>query len=119
MKTTRKSTRTKKKRGPRRTREALEIIDRITGHDRKLRRMVAEATINAQVAGMIYDARAKAGLTQKELANLVGTKQPVIARLEDADYEGHSLSMLQRIAEALNRRLEIRMIPAKGKLQPA
>jgi len=55
--------------------------------------MVAEASINAHVAKLIYEARIKAGLTQ-QLADLSGTKQPVIARLEDADYEGHSLSML-------------------------
>ena len=75
----------------------------------ELQEMVAEASINAQVAQLIYEARTKAGLTQKELADLIGTKQPVIARLEDADYEGHSLSMLQKIAHALNKRLEIRL----------
>ena len=58
---------------------------------------------------MIYDARTQAGLTQEELAKRVGTKQPVIARLEDADYEGHSLNMLQRIAKALNRTLRVEM----------
>jgi transcriptional regulator with XRE-family HTH domain len=58
---------------------------------------------------MIYDARAQAGLTQEQLAKRVGTKQPVIARLEDADYEGHSLNMLQRIAKALNRTLRVEM----------
>jgi predicted transcriptional regulator len=59
---------------------------------------------------MIYAARTKAGLTQQALADLAGTKQPVIARLEDADYDGHSLSMLQRIATALNKRLEIHLV---------
>ena len=73
--------------------------------------MIEEETINAQVARMIYEVRTQAGLTQQELARLVGTKQPVIARLEDADYEGHSLSMLQRIATALNQRLEIHLVP--------
>ena len=68
---------------------------------------------------MIHDARTRAGLSQRELAALIGTKQPVIARLEDADYEGHSLTMLQRIAEALDQRLEIRFVSAKRKLQPA
>lgn len=43
------------------------------------------------------------------IADPIGTKQPVIARLEDADYEGHSLSMLQRIARALNQHLEIHL----------
>jgi hypothetical protein len=35
----------------------------------------------------------------------------VISRLEDAAYEGHSLSMLQRVAEALHRRIDIRFVP--------
>ena len=86
---------------------ALKIIDKMTGSDPELETMVAEASINALVAQLIYEARTSASLTQKQLAELVGTKQPVIARLEDADYEGHSLSMLQKIAHALNRRVVI------------
>ncbi len=70
-----------------------------------------EASINAAVAQLIYEARTKAGLTQKQLAELVGTKQPVIARLEDADYEGHSLSMLHKIAQVLNQRVVIQLAP--------
>ncbi|MFN6070564.1 MAG: helix-turn-helix domain-containing protein [Pseudanabaena sp.] len=38
----------------------------------------------------------------------VGTKQSAIARLEDADSDGHSLSMLQKIAGALNQKVEIK-----------
>jgi ribosome-binding protein aMBF1 (putative translation factor) len=87
------------------TKDALKIIDRMVGDDTELRQMIAEEKVNATIAQMIYDARTEAGLTQKELADRVGTKQPVIARLEDAEYEGHSLSMLNRIAEALDRRL--------------
>ena len=93
------------------TKNALTILDHITGDDPELRELIEEETINARVAQMIYDARTGAGLTQEELARLVGTKQPVIARLEDADYDGHSLSMLQRIATALHQRLEIHLIP--------
>ena len=70
----------------------------------------SEGAVYAEVAQLIYDARTKSKLTQKQLAELVGTTQSVIARLEDADYEGHSLSMLQRIASALNKRLEIRFV---------
>ncbi|MCG3128870.1 MAG: hypothetical protein CHACPFDD_03766 [Phycisphaerae bacterium] len=112
MKKTRRSTRTPSRSGRRRTANALHIIDRITGGDEKLRQMIADATINAKVAEMLYDARQKAGLTQAELAERVGTKQPVIARLEDAEYNGHSLTMLQRIAAALGQRLDIRLTPA-------
>jgi len=90
------------------TADALKLLDRATGEDRDLRRMVADEKLNVRVARLIYDARTEAGLTQAQLAELVGTQQPAIARLEDADYEGHSLSMLGRIAEALHKRLDVR-----------
>jgi hypothetical protein len=41
----------------------------------------------------------------------VGTTQSVISKLEDADYEGHSLSMLKRIGTALHKGLEVRFVP--------
>lgn len=91
------------------TSNALKILEKINRSDSELQEMVAEATINAQVAQSIYEARIKAGLTQQQLADRIGTKQPVIARLENADYEGHSVSMLQKIAIALNQRLEIHL----------
>ncbi|MGV0103814.1 Transcriptional regulator [Nostoc sp. DSM 114160] len=93
------------------TSNAIKIIDKMTSSDPELEAMVAEASINAEVAQLIYEARTKAGLTQKQLAELVGTKQPVIARLENADYEGHSLSILQKIAQALNQRVVIHLTP--------
>jgi len=72
-----------------------------------------EEVVNAEIARKIYNLRTKAGLTQQELASRVGTTKSAISRLEDADYEGHSLSMLKRIAEALDKRVEIRFLPAK------
>lgn len=104
---------TKKRYPMTRVKDALEIIDHMTGNDKELQRLIDEETVNAQVAGLIYQARTKARLTQQELAELVGTKQSVIARLEDAHYEGHSLTMLQRIAAAVDRRVDIRFLPAK------
>jgi ribosome-binding protein aMBF1 (putative translation factor) len=101
------------------TKDALKILDHITGADPEFEELIAEETINAQVARMIYEARTKAGLSQQQLADLIGTKQPVIARLEDADYEGHSLTMLQRIAAALNQKSEIRLLSAEEKIQHA
>ncbi len=101
------------------TKDVLKIIDRMVGQDKRLRELIVEETINVHVARMIYDARNKAGLTQKELAKLVGTTQSVIARLENADYDGHSLNMLQRIAAALNKRVDIRFLPVKSTPQHA
>ncbi len=95
----------------RKTADALKIIDRMVGADAELRAMIDEERAGAEIAQLIYDARTRAGLTQKELADLIGTGQPTIARLEDADYDGHSLGMLRRIAGALHLRLEMRLIP--------
>ena len=81
------------------------------GADPAMRRLVEEARSNAAAAEVIYHARTKAELTQKALAELVGTTQSVIARLEDADYEGHSLTMLSRIADALQSHVEVRIVP--------
>jgi DNA-binding XRE family transcriptional regulator len=78
-----------------------------------------EELANAELAQKIYDLRTKAGLTQRQLAKLVGTTASVICRLEDADYEGHSLAMLRRIAAALDKRVEIRFLPAKRNFKPA
>lgn len=94
------------------TRDALAILDRITGDDPRLRARIEAEVVNSRVASLIYEARTAAGLTQKGLAELIGTKQPVIARLEDADYEGHSLAMLVRIAAALGKRVDVRFVRA-------
>ncbi len=95
------------------TRDANRILNDVTGNDEELQQMIADETVNAEVARLIYKVRKAAGLTQTELAELIGSKQPVIARLEDADYEGHSLTMLQRIAIALNQRIEINFVPVE------
>lgn len=93
------------------TTDAGEILDRVAGDDAELRHLVGQEKLNVRIAEMIHDARSAAGLTQADLANLVGTTQSVISRLEDADYEGHSISMLQRIADAFHQRLEVRFVP--------
>ena len=51
-------------------------------------------------AVLVREMREEAGLTQAQLAKQAGTTQSVIARLEDAEYAGHSLALLQRIARA-------------------
>ena len=88
------------------------LRDRYVGSDRVRRELLDHGRICAQIARQIYALRAAAGLTQQELARLVGTTQSVISRLEDADYEGHSVSMLRRIATALHARLEVRFTPS-------
>ena len=88
--------------------DAMERMDNILFKDSPERRKDLEKEIlNARVAGMVYELREKLGLTQSELAKRVGTTQSVISRLEDSDYDGHSLSMLHRIACACGKRLKV------------
>jgi ribosome-binding protein aMBF1 (putative translation factor) len=59
------------------------------------------------MAMLVREMREDAGLTQAQLARKAGTTQSVIARLEDAEYTGHSLSMLERIAGACGVNLKL------------
>jgi DNA-binding XRE family transcriptional regulator len=98
---------------PRRTKttDAIEIIHaRYFRGKPEMLEMLAEARANDDVARKIYDLRNAAGLTQRQLAKLVGTTASVICRLEDADYEGHSLAMLNRIAAAVNKKVKIEFV---------
>ena len=97
-----------------RTSKASDILKRKTGIDPDTDLDMLQIAEDYRIAQMIYDARSASGMTQTELAKAIGTTQSVISQLEDADYEGHSLSMLRRIAKALHRRIEIRMVPDEG-----
>jgi len=93
------------------TNDALKILDRMIGDDADLCQMIAEETLKAQIARMIYEARTAAGLTQQALATRVGTKPSVIARLEDTDVDSDALFLLHRIAAALGLALDICLVP--------
>ena len=95
--------------------DAVQILRQryYRGNPRRIAEL-EKARVSAQVARKIYDLRTKAGLTQRELADLVGTSHSVISRLEDDDYTRLSLDMLHRIAAALNRRVEVRFVQARS-----
>jgi len=101
-----------------RTSDVLTLVEELTGKSREIARLVEQDQANLDIARKIYELRTKAKLSQAELARKVGTTQSVISRLEDADYDGHSLEMLRRIASALEKRVEIRFLPSR-KLQHA
>ena len=96
------------------TSDAVEILHRrfFEGKPERLKDLEG-ARGNDEIARKIYELRTSAGLTQARLAKLIGTTASVICRLEDADYEGHSLSMLRRIGGALNQRVQIRFVPIR------
>jgi ribosome-binding protein aMBF1 (putative translation factor) len=63
-----------------------------------------------EVVGALIDARHEAGLTQAQVAERMGTKQSVVARLENA-HRMPSLDMVARYAAAVGRR--VALVPAE------
>jgi DNA-binding XRE family transcriptional regulator len=93
--------------------DAVEILYRRYYQGRPERvQGLEEARANDSVARKLTTLRLRAGLTQRQLAKMVGTTASAICRLESADYEGHSLAMLNRIAAVLDQRVELRFVPA-------
>lgn len=86
------------------------LIDEFSKDDPDFHRKLREEALRCNIGQQIYDARTEAGLTQAALAKLVGTTTSAISRLEDADYEGHSMSMLRRVAEALGKEIRFELV---------
>lgn len=104
----------------RRTSDAVKIItNRYFAGRKDLDELYERERQNLEIARKLYELRTKAGLSQRTLAKLIGTTASAICRLEDADYAGHSLAVLRRIAVALHQRLEIRFVPATRKHRAA
>ena len=101
------------------TTDAVEILRRryVAGKP-EAEALLEEVRAEDEVARTIHRLRSEAGLTQQALAERIGTTASVISRLEDADYTGHSLAMLRRIAAALGRRVEIRFPVLKTSQEP-
>jgi transcriptional regulator with XRE-family HTH domain len=100
------------------TKNFAEVIRRKLAVDNDLAAAVDAERFNINVSSVIHEARSAAGLTQQQLAERVGMHQSAIARLEDADYDGHSLKTLERIAFAFGKRIEIRFVEQSAAAQP-
>jgi DNA-binding XRE family transcriptional regulator len=97
-------------------RDALDYIyDKCIAGDAEALAELEVARTSAAIARQIYDLRTAAGLTQAQLAKRVGTTASVICQLEDADYQGRTLQLLQRVAAALKRTVDVRLIPKKAR----
>jgi len=101
------------------TTDALEILNRRIPSTPEMERLLEVERLNTEIGQKIFDLRKKTGLTQKQLAEETGTTQSVISELEDANYEGNSVVMLASVFHALGRRIEIKVVAPKRKLQPA
>lgn len=96
--------------------DAVEILDRLyfAGRPREIAALDDER-LKSDIAQQIYDLRTAAHLSQRVLAARVGTTASVISRLEDTDYQSHSVSMLRRIAKVFGWRVDVRFVPATSK----
>src|ERR1700679_1093113 len=90
-----------------------ELYEELVGENPAAQEEFEEGVVNIEAAQLIYDMRTKAGLSQRALASKIGTSASAINRLESADYEGHTIGMVRRIAAALNGRVELRAVRIK------
>jgi predicted transcriptional regulator len=84
-----------------------EIIEHRARKSATYRKTFERTLHQIDLALLVREMREGASLTQAELGRKVGTTQSVIARLEDAEYAGHSLTMLERIATACGVALKL------------
>jgi transcriptional regulator with XRE-family HTH domain len=86
-----------------------ELLDRLTEDFRneESRYAYAESVANAYISEQIKRLREDRGLSQEELAALIGTKQSGISRLQSRDYSAWKVETLRKLAKAFGVRLRI------------
>jgi transcriptional regulator with XRE-family HTH domain len=97
--------------------------DEQTNFDRYMERKLGDPDFRARfeaadqawdIALQLAALRQARGLTQKQVAEMLGTKQQAIARLENPAYTGHSLSMVRKYVEALGASLDVTVVPVEA-----
>ena len=74
----------------------------------EFKKLYEESRLEYEIARAVIRARIEKGLTQKQLADKLNTKQSVISRVESANTTP-SLSFLKRLAQALNTSLQVQL----------
>jgi len=76
--------------------------------DKAVKKAYDDLDLEFSIINQIIDKRIKKGMSQKDLALKMGTKQPSIARFESG-YYNPTVSFLKKISEALDSKLEIKI----------
>ncbi|HXF59010.1 MAG TPA: helix-turn-helix domain-containing protein [Candidatus Saccharimonadales bacterium] len=100
------------------TSDGVAILEQRYYSDAKRMADLEKARFHAKLAQVIYARRKALGLTQAQLAKRANTSVSQICRLEDADYDGHSLNTAIRVMAALKSRLEFRAVPLRMGMTP-
>lgn len=98
------------KRGKGKPKSLTEKIRQDLAGDAELNELFQKELAQLKLAEQIQLARTSAKLSQAGLAARIGTKQTGVARMERANYTGHTMSTLAKIAAATGTRLEVRLV---------
>lgn len=94
--------------------DVMEWVETQLVQDRRLREQVdvrlAELRLEQQLAAL----REARGLSQRQVARLVGVSQPAIAKLESGTVKNLQLKTLVRMVTALGGRLRVEIVPPSG-----
>jgi transcriptional regulator with XRE-family HTH domain len=93
------------------------VDDQLAG-DPRLAQAVDDVLAGMRLEQQIVALREKRGLTQKQLAGLLGTSQPYVAKLESGRVRNLGVKTLVKCARALGASLSIRIEPVKGRISP-
>ncbi|CZQ93930.1 helix-turn-helix transcriptional regulator [Trichococcus ilyis] len=89
-----------------------EAIKRRSSESAEFKQAFAEEQAKLDFADLLFELRAQTGLNQTAFAKKVNKSRSTIARIESARMEP-SFSMLEDIAQALGKRVEIRFVEAQ------
>lgn len=79
--------------------------------DQEYREGYLEASIEQGIAWQVKAIRKHRNMSQGKLAELLGTQQSAISRLEDPDYGSYSLDTLIKLAHVFDCALNVKFIP--------
>ena len=96
----------------------MRWIDEQLVADPRLAQAVDDLVAQMKLEQQIVALREKRGLTQKQLARLLGTSQPYVAKLESGRVTNLGVKTLVKCARALGASLSIRIEPVKGRITP-
>ena len=86
-----------------------EDVKKIINSDPEVVKALQENEFEYQVIREFIKARLEKNITQKQLADLVGTQQSNISRLESGNYNP-SLDFLHKVAKALDKRIQLNLV---------
>ena len=84
-----------------------EDVKKLILQDQKVKSEYDNLDTLYNIKRQIIKLREEQGISQKELAEKIGTKQSAISRLENDDYNP-SVELLDKVAHALGKKLDIR-----------